>query len=53
MKLLTTSGLLYAAANSAATTDGNYGAYTMIDWAVTFEEAYLAPVGAIYAPTAT
>ena len=43
MKLLTSSGLLFAAANAAAqTADGNMGAYAMVDWAALFNEVHLA-----------
>jgi len=48
MKLLTTTGLLYATV-SAANVDGNSGAYTMVDWAATFNEERL--VGADGATT--
>ena len=49
MKLLTSSGLLFAAANSAATTaDGHYGAYPMVDWSAIFNEAALPAVSNVY-----
>ena len=41
MKLLTSTGLLFAAVNSTATVDGNFGSYPMIDWAATFTESHL------------
>ena len=41
MKLLTTGGLLFATAANASNSDGNYGAYPMIDWAAIFNEGYL------------
>jgi len=40
MKLLSTSGLLFAVA-SASDMNGNSGAYVMIDWAAVFVEAHL------------
>ena len=40
MKLLNTTGLLFATVSSA-NVDGNSGAYTMVDWAATFNEERL------------
>lgn len=51
MKLLTTSGLLFATAANASNADGNYGAYPMIDWAAVFEEKYMRCTGALITTT--
>lgn len=50
MKLFSTSSLLFVAETYAiGNLDGNFGPFTMIDWAAVFDEAYLVvdPSGSV------